>query len=200
VQKDNSTFLEKAKLRSAALRELTEPPVIMETHGGFGALYLRCYREVHTGVVFETENAKADYLARQRPTWAVYQADAEIAIASGAGAHLEANFVDLDPYGSCWPAVHAFFKSIRPRAQRLVMVANDGLRQKIRLGGAWDVACLRGAVERYGNAAIHDKYLEICQELLAEFSAPVGYQIVKWTAYHTGSGGQMSHWAAVLER
>ena len=53
-QKDNSTFRRKAALRTAALGELHDP-VILETHGGYGKLWERCYRHVGQGVVFENQ-------------------------------------------------------------------------------------------------------------------------------------------------
>ena len=90
------------------------------------------------------------------------------------------------------------------------MVATDGLIQKTKLGGAWDVDYLRDAVARYGNENVYDMYLTICQELLEQFSSPVGYRVDKWTAYsnrkdhdgHVGDqpGDNVVHWAAVLER
>lgn len=42
-QKDNSTLNLKASLRHNLLREI-DNPVVLETHGGYGHLYERCYR------------------------------------------------------------------------------------------------------------------------------------------------------------
>jgi hypothetical protein len=203
-QKDNSTFEQKARLRSAALRELAELPVIMETHGGYGKLFLRCYRHVPAGVVFEEKPEKTAVLARQRPTWAVYEADCERAIRAGVGAHLVVNFLDLDPYGQPWDVLDAFFESERPRAPRLVVVVNDGLRRKLKMNGGWSVRSLREIVERNGNAVLYRDYLAICRELVIEKAAKAGYGLRRWTGYYCGSGQgsaqQMSHYAAVLER
>lgn len=197
-QKDNSTFRQKVILRKAALDRI-DKPVIMETHGGMGKLFTECYHGIGQGVVFEKKSARAAFLARQRPTWAVYEADCEAAIAAGAGAHLEINFLDLDPYSDPWPAISAFFESERPRAEKLLVVVNDGLRQKVRLGGAWSCASMLPIVQRYGNN-LHDVYLEACQEMMKEKAAKAGYALTAWAGYYCGHVKMMTHYLAVLER
>lgn len=199
MQKDNSTFNQKAALRRMVLRELAAPPVVMETHGGAGALYRACYSQISRGVVFEKDPAKCDLLARQRPGWAVYETNVEGALAAGAGAHLEINVLDLDPYGEPWPALRAFMESERPRAARLWLVVNDGLRQKVRMGGAWSCASLQPAVARFGNN-LHDCYLDVCRWMIAETTEAVGYALRRFQGYYTGHGDQMTHYAALLEQ
>ena len=137
TQKDNSTFHQKALLRQMALARLEAEPVVMETHGGEGKLFDACYRGVTRGVVFEKDADKASILGRQRPTWAVYEGDCVASIQGGAGAHLEVNLLDVDPYGDPWPVIDAFFESERPRAERLMVVVNDGLLHSIKKGVAW---------------------------------------------------------------
>jgi len=202
MQKDNSTFRQKAALRRALLREVTEP-VVMETHGGIGALYRACYSRVTRGVVFEKDERKSSLLASQRPTWAVYEADSERALQVGAGAHLTVNVLDLDPYGEPWPCVKAFFTSERPFAPRMWVVVNDGLRQKLRVGGAWSVESLRAAVARFGND-LHGDYLAVCRWLLAEHAKAAGYTLRRFNGYYcgegTGAGQQTTHYAALLEQ
>lgn len=46
AKKDNSTFDRKAALRTRALA-LLEKPIVMETHGGYGKIYQRCYRHLY---------------------------------------------------------------------------------------------------------------------------------------------------------
>src|SRR5260370_10243003 len=133
AQKDNSTLLRKVALRLSALDELGVAPIIMETHGGFGQIFERCYAGFKSGIVFETDSRKTAVLGLQRPTWSVYESDCVAAIAEGAGAHLLVNFLDLDPYGEPWPVLDAFFSSNRPWPARLVVVANHGLRQKLQM-------------------------------------------------------------------
>lgn len=198
MQKDNSTFKQKAALRRTVLREVPSP-VVMETHGGIGALYRACYSHVHRGIVFEKDPKKSPILAGQRPTWAVYESDCEQAIAAGAGGHLEVNVLDLDPYGGCWEVVKAFFESERPRSPTLWVVANDGLRQKIRVGGAWTVDYLQPVVAKFGNN-LHDCYLEVCRYLVGEYSKTAGYELRRFGGYYTGKGQQMTHFAALLEK
>jgi hypothetical protein len=198
MQKDNSTFQQKAALRRAVLAEVKEP-IVMETHGGIGAVYRACYSRVTHGIVFETNERKAGVLAGQRPTWSVYQSDCTKALAAGAGAHLEVNVLDLDPYGEPWPTVAAFFGSERPRASSLWIVVNDGLRQKVRMGGAGKVGSLQKMVQKYGNN-LHDIYLDICKELLSDHAKAAGYAIRRFRGYYTGHAQQMTHYAALLEQ
>ena len=91
----------------------------------------RCYSHLDRGIVFEKNEAKAGLLGRQRPTWAVYEADSEYAISQGVGADLPVNFLDLDPYGQPWGTLEAFFSSDREFPDSIAVVVNDGLRQKL---------------------------------------------------------------------
>jgi len=175
-------------------------PVVLETHGGWGAIWRRCYSKIEQGVVFEKNPEKAGALAIQRPTWAVYEADCVYAIGVGVGAHLPVNFVDVDPYGEPWPVVDAFFGSSREWPDKLAMAVNDGLRQKLKTNGGWNVASLAGVVAKYGNAALYEHYLDICQELLQDKAAQVGYTLRRWAGYHCGHADQMTHYAAVFAK
>jgi hypothetical protein len=201
IQSDNSNYALKVELRLRALAELgSVTPVILETHAGAGKIFGRCYSFVQDGIAFETDVDKVSMVARQRPTWAVYQADCESALAAGAGDHLTVNYVDLDPYGQPWPAIDGFWQSQRPRASRVVMVVNDGLRQKVRINGGWDVESLEHKVEKYGNR-LYAIYLQVAEELMREKAAAVGYKLTRWRGYYTGAmGGDMTHYAAVFER
>jgi hypothetical protein len=194
--KDNSTFREKAALRRRALGWIDDP-VVLETHGGAGKLYRAVYAHVAQGAVFEQDERKAEVLAGQRPTWAVYQGDCVAALADGAAGWLPANILDLDPYGEPWPALRAFFQSERPRPGRMVVVVNDGLRQKVRAGGAWSVGSLARVVQRFGND-LHDRYLEACHWLVTEEVRPAGYAVTHFEGYYCGHNQQMTHYLAVL--
>ncbi len=196
MKRDNSTFKQKAALRKATMKRV-ENPVIMETHGGTGRLFKVCYRSVKSGVVFEKHPGRGGLLAYQRPTWAVYEADCVAAIAAGAGAHLEVNLLDLDPWGDPWPAIEAFFNSERPRAEKLWVVVNDGLRQKVRMGGAWSVGTLQPMVAKYGND-LHRRYLEICREMMETQAARAGYTLTAWAGYYCGHIKMMTHYLAEL--
>jgi len=197
-KKDNSTFKEKVALRKTMLRRIGYP-VVMETHGGRGELFLACYAGVRQGVVFEKKPERSAFLARQRPTWAVYETDCEMAIRAGVGGHLMVNVLDVDPYGNPWPVIEAFFGSERPRADKLFVVVNDGLRQKIRMGGSWSVGSLQSAVEKYGND-LHPIYLDVCRELMQEKAAKAGYALTAWAGYYCGHIKMMTHYLAELSR
>jgi hypothetical protein len=197
---DNSTYDRKVALRLQALRELGEvPPVILETHAGAGKIFARCYSACREGVAFDIDPLKTVMLARQRPTWSVYEADSIKALANGAGDHLALNFVDCDPYGEPWPTIDAFWQSKRPRAPKVVMVVNDGLRQMVRIQGGWSVESLHAKVEKYGNG-LHGKYLAIARELMVDKGAAAGYKLTRWAGYYCGTFSDMTHYAAVFEK
>lgn len=201
-KQDNRTLSQKVMLRQTALRYLRgETPVICETHGGRGDIWSVVYAEVADGVVFEIEPDKADALAAQRPTWAVYQADAVMALTAGAGAHLAVNYLDVDPYGSSWDTLEAFFASTRPRAARVVVVVHDGLRLKASSGSAWQTARLAPFAARYGNHLIWREYpTRICRELMTQMASLGGYDVRRFESYATGHEQKMVHMLAVLER
>jgi len=197
-QKDNSTGPQKVALRREALRAMTVPPVVMETHGGAGHLWRQCYSHVRDGIVFEQQPAKTAILAHQRPTWSVYEGDCIGALEAGAGRHLAVTFLDVDPYGEPWPVLEAFFTSERPRVPELQVVVNDGLRLRMALaGGAWSTDSLAPLVARYGND-LHDTYLACCEEFLAELSARAGYTLALFTGYYCGHNQAMTHYWATL--
>lgn len=197
MKKDNSTFRQKVVLRKEMLKHI-ESPVIMETHGGLGKLYNACYQGIDSGVVFEKDPRKAGRLGLQRPTWAVYEADSTEAIRAGVGNHLEVNILDLDPYGEPWPTIEAFFNSDRLFPDMLFVAVNDGLRQKLRIGG-WDVGSMQGIVSKYGNN-LQDIYLDVCRELMQEKAAKAGYSLNRFVGYYCGHAKQMTHYLAELKK
>lgn len=202
-QLDNGTYPQKVALRQHALERLAEAgietPIILETHGGSGQLFKACYPHLHVGVVFEKDAQKAARLARQRPTWAVYECDCLTALAGGVGAHLAIDLLDVDPYGSPFEVLEAFFTSTRPFAPLMAVAVNDGLRQKVTMGGAWTVHALREAVERHGND-LHPIYLEVCGEILTEIVSHAGYRVEHFSGYYAGRGGAITHYLALLRR
>lgn len=185
-------------LRQLVMKRIADP-VVMETHGGFGHIGNVVYAGVRTGVVFEKDEARADVLARQRPTWAVYNVDSERALRAGAGAHLMVNMLDLDPYGDPWPTLEAFFTSPRPRAAELHLVVTDGLRAKVRMRAAWSGNTLAEMVRRYGNE-LFPVYLDVCRELLGQKAGAAGYTVAGFHGYYAGKMNGMTHYAARLVR
>lgn len=197
-KKDNDTRHEKVALRLAALH-LVDNPVVMETHGGLGEIWQTCYHQLPTGIVFEKDKTRAAALANQRPTWAVYEANCIQALEYGAGAHLPVNFVDVDPYGEAWTTIEAFMMSARPRPDRIVFAVNDGLRNRIKLGRAWQTGVLLPFVEKYGND-LHDIYLELCKEKLGDIGEAAAYRLAEFQGYYCGDEGKMTHYLAVYEK
>lgn len=195
---DNSTVQHKVSLRVKLLYSI-DNPVVLETYGGTGEIFKQCYAHLSEGIVFEEDFLKAAWLCWQRPSWSVYQFDCISAVRAGAGSHLEINLLDVDPYGSPWPVLEAFFVSERPRASRLWIVVSDGLRQKLSRGGGWSVKRLQPVVERWGNR-LHGRYLEVCEELMVECVGQAGYRLASFDGYYCGIQKQRTHYVAEVSR
>lgn len=199
MKKDNTTFLQKVTLRRRLLQEIKDPR-ILETHGGYGKIYSCCYSEVENGCVFEVDEGKAESLTVQRPTWSVYQSDCVKSMKMGVPGHLEFNFIDVDPYGSSWPAIDAVLSGSIHLADKVAFAVNDGLRQKLRIGSGWEVKQMAGPCARYGNANLFFKYEQICRDMMQEKSSKAGYALEDWVCYYCGHNGDMTHFGAVLRR
>lgn len=198
MKKDNAGKQEKVYFRQLLLDEIT-PTAVMETNGGVGALYNSLYRPF-PGVVFEKDIQKAEALAKQRPTWAVYGSDCVACISHGVGFHLPINFFDIDPYGECWPIVKAIFSQSSRLPDRFGMVVNDGLKRFLMLGRGWKLEILDKYVVRFGNQHVSEKYLDICHDLMLGMAADAGYEIDRWVCHSGGHGVQMTHFCAVLQK
>lgn len=197
-KKDNSTIDRKVALRRQALRGVPLDAPILETHGGYGRIFERVYYR-HRGVVLEKDDRKVALLARQRPAWRVYHGLAEKALAAGLANDVPFSFIDLDPYGSPFDVLDAIFQPGRALAPKVELVVNDGMRNKVRVGGAWHVHCLREIVERHGNDLLA-VYLDVAREMVEKIAQRVGYVITAWKGYYCGSNNDMTHYHATLER
>lgn len=201
-QKDNSTYQQKILIRQRMLERMRAAgvePIIMETHGGYGKLFAACYPDIRRGVVFDTDADKTERLALQRPTWAVYEADCEKALRQGAGAHLCITALDVDAYGDSLTPISCFFQSQRPRADKLWIVGNDGMRQNARLGDAWSVDILKPAVAHFGNQ-IDGIYLQVLQWTIEQHAVKAGYRVEKFAGYYCGKLNQIVHYLCELVR
>ncbi len=200
-KQDNSTFRHKVELRREALAILADrgidAPIIMETHGGSGKLFDALYAHLRCGVVFEKDDAKSAILGKQRPTWAVYECDCEVALRGGVGGHYFVNLLDVDPYGQAWDVIDAFFRSERQFEDFMVVTVNDGLRQSLSLGKAWDVATMKDMVRKYGND-LHPIYLDVCRDLMEKKAAYAGYRVDHFGGYYCGKTNANTHFLAVL--
>lgn len=198
IKKDNSTFDHKIALRRRALKHATGMPIVLETHGGNGRIGERCY-DGCMGVVIEKDPEKAGHLAMARPTWRVYQGDSTKALAAGLANDVAFSFIDVDPYGSPFPVLRAIFENPRELADQIQLVVNDGLRQKVKLGGAWVVDDLHHVVDIFGND-IYPRYLEAARIVVGEIVEVAGYSVAGWAGYYTGHHGDMTHYWARLTR
>jgi len=198
-KKDNSTFLQKKRLRLSLLKEI-EHPIVFETHGGTGKLYQACYSTIKTGVVCEKDPKKTGVLGKQRKHWFVYECDCISAIKHGVGGQIGINLFDLDPYGEPWPIIDTILGNDYYMPKILAIVVNDGLRQKLKMNGGWSVRSMEAVVKEFGNNYLYPNYLEICKHLIISKALDAGYALKRWTGYYCGHANQMTHYAAILER
>lgn len=200
-QHDNKTYEAKVRLRLnvRAAVEATGLLSVVETHGGFGRLYQRCYQDLPTGVVFDNDSAKALALATQRPNWSVYEANVETALIAGVGFHRRPNLFDLDPYGSPWEVLVA----ICGRASEwydgpVGFAVNDGLRKNLILNCGWKIDALAPAVAEFGNHNLYRRYLDACRWMVAKIAAQIGRRVTEWAGYCCGFQKHMTHYGFVL--
>jgi hypothetical protein len=192
-------FEQKRRLRLQALADMLETPVVLEAYGGNGLVYSACYRHIEKGVVFEKNRRKAEVLARQRDTWAVYCGDTVHLLAAGLGSHLALNFVDIDARADPWPAIEAFLTSERPKPELVQLVVTDGLWQALRQGGAWKIPALMVAVQHHENY-LDAHYLDICQETMEALARSAGYRLERWAGFYGGRTHGWTHYRAVIRR
>ena len=199
MQKDNSTFKQKVMLRQMMLKRV-ENPVIMETHGGTGQLFKKCYGHIRNGVVFEKHPEKAAILGQQRPTWAVYEADCTQTIGAGAGAHLACNVLDVDPYGDPWPTIEAFFQSERPRPVDMCIVVHDGARQDVKRGMHRQRApdSVRELMIGWYGAGLYGYYLDACERAMCVKAAIIGYDLARFAGFYSSRDQCHTHYLAIL--
>lgn len=198
MKKDNAGKFIKLAMREKLLTKI-DSPRILETHGGKGELGKALYLSF-PGVVFEKNEAKTGYLVEQRPHWSVYEGDCIKAIEAGIGFHHKPNFIDCDPYGTPWPILRAVFANGDKLPDRVGVVVNDGLRRFAMLGCAWKNEDLAPYVKKVGNQGIHKQWFAIVRELFDSVVARAGFVVKEWAIKSAGAGGQMTHYAAVIER
>lgn len=198
MKKDNSTLTRKVQLRLRALKAVPASQPVLETHGGNGRIFERCY-DARLGCVLEKDAAKSERLAAQRPAWRVYQGDCIKALEAGIADDLAFGLVDIDPYGSPWPILEALFAARRPWPEAVQIVVNDGLRNKLKMGGGWQTGDLKPEVLRHGNN-LYPRYLEIARGKLAGIAGRAGLELTGWFGYYCGHAGDMTHYWASLRR
>ena len=180
------------------LTKLNVAPVILETHGGTGQLFSRCYPHVEHGIVFETDSQKAETLVQQRPNWTVCETDCVWALGQGVGSHLRINFIDTDPYGQAWHVLQAFFGSEREHADRVILVAHDGIKTRIQKYGCHDVSVFHKVIEEIGNRQLYLNYLDVCHELLIETVNKAGYEVEGFGGFYSKHDADQTHFFAEL--
>ena len=178
-----------------------DDPFVLETHGGRGEIWGRLYSGFSAGAVIEKKPQDAEFLARQRPTWAVYEGQSEKILGAGLFRWQPVDFLDVDPYGEPWKVLEAFFGyEGRALAPKMAVAVNDGLRQNLRIKGGWKIGSMQESVRKYGNDNLRPHYKEIALEKLTEVAGGAGYSVSYSEAYYCGNFNDMTHYGVVLER
>lgn len=183
MKHDNKHFESKLRLRKALLKPVTDPLVVLETNGGTGHLYPKLYARAEFGCVIEKDRRKAEFLARQRPTWAVYQGDNVSLLANGLLADVPFNVIDVDPWGMPFDTLEALFIHPRRFADRVAVAVMDGGRIKVQLGGAWQVGVFQEAVIHFGNN-LYPIYLDVCAWWIERQAAQAGYRLSRFEGFY----------------
>lgn len=200
MQKDNSTLASKLRLRRMVMGYYTErAPVVLETHAGYGRVFERVWYRAATGMVIEKDPRKIEALCVQRPHWRVYEGDTEAVLAAGLGRDLAFDIMDVDPYGSPFPIFDGLFTPERPFPDRWYLVVNDGLRQGVQRGRAWNIEHLQPIVARRGNN-LFPVYLDVAREMVDLYAARIGFKVTAWAGNYAGHHDLMTHYVAQLER
>lgn len=198
----NSTARAKAALRAnlvRALRRLDVQVRVVETHGGHGEMYRRVYGPlgVDDGLVIELDAGKAEGLAAQRPAWCVVQGRCEQVLGEGFWGHLPVTMLDVDPFGSPFQVLAAFFLGSRRFAPVMALAVNDGNRHTAGLGRLWNTQWVCEFAGRYGQAA-YEMYKEIAFDTVKWMVGEAGYRIESWTSYYCGAKDRMTHYGGIL--
>lgn len=200
----NSSLPEKVRLRSAALAALPDPPIILETHAGEGAIFLQCYSHIRRGWAFEKEGDLVEHATRQREGWFCYKGEAEKILAE-ADDYFNANFIDIDPYGSPWPTFEALFLPGRLNHPTIMLCVHDGSRRFLSLGGSgandqrWRKGILADLAKEFGDSAWR-RYGDLAMVGLSRLIKPCGYTIDQWAYSNTGHDNHSTHYWATLKR
>jgi len=199
-QHDHTTFAQKVRLRNRVLSWSGTAVDVLETHGGFGRVYERTWYRATRGAVIEQEADKVEHLARQRPSWSVYEGDSLKALRAGLFRSRAFDIVDIDPFGSSLDYMAEMFAPERARPAAWWMVVNCGLRHTLELKQAWRVNALQDLAKRHGATADYfHRYLDAVQVLMREHAAKVGQRVAWFDGYYCGHAHQMTHYAARIE-
>lgn len=198
MEHDNKTLSDKLRIRRRVLDRLTAPPVVLETHGGFGRIYERTWYRARTGVVIEKDPVKVAHLCHQRPTWAVYQGNSEAVLRAGLAKSIAFDVIDLDPYGQPFTILDALTMPGRTFPNEWHLVVNDGGRNLMKRGLSWKLPMFRSAEKRFGQSGMHKHYLDAALMLVQEFGEKIGYDVTHWHGKNISA--DISHYWAVLKR
>lgn len=197
MAKDNGQIDNKLKIRQKALSLMDEDPFVLETHAGYGAIYARLYSGFY-GVAIEKNPSKIDHLVKQRVSWAIYEGDADKVAGVISTVHPEINFVDIDPYGSPFNTLDAFFSGQVYKPKKIVIAINDGQRQKVQMGGGWAIHQLEQSIVKFGNHNAYKRYLDICADVIERKASEAGYSLTRFSGFYGGHNYNMTNYFAVL--
>jgi len=195
MKRDNKGLKDKLVLRRRALSYAMDGPCL-EAYAGYGLLFEELYRQrFPVGIAFDKNRDKAAHLARSRPEWAVYESDPVPAFSARLHQDVPFSFVDIDPYGACWPLLTSLFHERQAFQDTVVIAVNDGLREHLKWGHGGDFGV---PPEFWGSE--YDQYLALCKILIEKKAEQIGYNLLRFEGFYAGYQNQMTHFYATLTK
>lgn len=174
ARNDNGSYIRKQQLRRRLREKLGDDACVLEGFTGEGRLYRGCWAGLR-GATIDLDGDKVAAAAAERPTWAVYCGDTEQALLAGWMAHVPWDVLDLDPYGSPWHFLQAWFVSSRVRASTTHVMVTDGFFT--RRGLAFPCRALWPTARRERMTISTRMYEDTVRERLGQWARDAGCTI-----------------------
>lgn len=182
---DNGNPDIKADMRRAFTAGLSSDARILECFGGFGVMYDLVWSRFRNGVMFDKKEAAVQHAAERRPSWACYCGDAVRLLGSSLHEGTAFDVVDLDCYGSPWPALRALLFSDRVFAPTTTVFLTDGYMSRAAVGppcrALWGAGVPRMNISR-------QMYEERVAVMVGEWTSHAGLRVTQHERWWQGKG------------
>lgn len=131
---DNGNMAVKAAMRQRAARSLSASSLVLEACTGEGKLHDAAWFRFR-GVTCDINAGKAATAARTRPGWLCIHGDSTLMAEAGAFDAIPFAVVDLDYYGSPWPACLAYIRTHTAWPDVTHLFLTDGFAVRANIAG-----------------------------------------------------------------
>lgn len=131
---DNGDITSKAQMRQRAARSLPSAALVLEACTGDGKLYDAAWFRFR-GVTCDINVDKVSTAARTRPGWLCIHGDSTLLAEAGAFDAVPFAVVDLDYYGSPWPACLAYIRTHTAWPDVTHVFLTDGYAVRANMAG-----------------------------------------------------------------